>query len=187
MGTQDRSTSGKYVGRYICIDPGEETGLSLLEVTGDNEPPKILRTGSIVYRGFAIREALCRFYYHGFDPADGFAATHQVRGLNKVILEKFVHRPGKPFNPTAYKVMGICEGWHQEFQNGGDPMFEYVERMPVQGKSEADNNVLRRLGLYLPGHAQRHINDATRHGVSWLLERHHRGTALVAKPKEEDD
>jgi hypothetical protein len=39
----------------------------------------------------------------------------------------------------------------------------------------------------LPGHDNRHINDATRHGVSWLIENHHRGTALVAKPKEEDD
>lgn len=182
MGSKNWSTARTF-GRYICVDPGEETGFSLLEVSSPDEPVKMLRTASVVYNALTIHETLCRFYYHGMNDL----LPSEVAAINKVILEKFVHRPGRPFNATAYKVMGICETWHQRFRAGGDPEFDYIERLPVQGKKEADNDVLRRLGVYLPGHDNRHINDATRHGVSWLIENHHRGTALVAKPKEEDD
>lgn len=157
--------------------------MSLLEVDGPNAQPKLLRTASIRYNALTIHEALCRFYYHGMQDM----MPSEVADINTVILEKFVHRPGRPFNATAYKVMGICETWHQRFRAGGDPTFEYIERLPVEGKKEVPNDVLRKLGMYLSGHDNRHINDATRHGVSWLIENRHRGTALVAKPKEEDD
>lgn len=182
MGSKNWSTA-RPLGRYICIDPGEDTGMSLLEVTGPNTPVTILRTASLRYNALAIHESLCRFYYHGM----GHYQPSEVAGINTVILEKFVHRPGRPFNATAYKVMGICEAWHQRFRADGDPTFEYIERMPVEGKKEAPNDVLRKLDVYLSGHDNRHVNDATRHGVSWLIENRHRGTALVAKPKEEDD
>ena len=182
MGAKNWSTA-RPLSRYICIDPGEDTGFSLLEVDGPNTPVRMLRTASLRYNALAIHELLCRFYYHGMNNM----VPSGVAGINTVILEKFVHRPGRPFNATAYKVMGICETWHQRFRDNGDPSFEYIERVPVQGKKEAPNDVLRRLGVYLSGHDNRHINDATRHGVSWLIENRHRGTALVAKPKEEND
>ena len=185
MGAKNWATA-RQLGRYICIDPGEDTGFSLLEVNGPDTPVRMLRTASLKYNAQAIHELLCRFYYHGMDPSDGFGTAAEVRGLNTVILEKFVHRPGRPFNATAYKVMGICEAWHQ-LTKEGDSTFEYIERVPVQGKKEAPNDVLRKLGVYLSGHDNRHINDATRHGVSWLIENRHRGTALVAKPQEEED
>jgi hypothetical protein len=177
----------EFTGRYICVDPGEDTGFSLLEVTSEEKPVQLIDYCTMPYKASEIRKTLCALYYYGADEDDGIARHYQTRGLNTVILEKFVHRPGKPFNPTAYKVMGIAESWHQDFRDGGDPMFEYIERMPVQGKSEAPDAVLRKLGVHLKGINQRHINDATRHGVSWLIEQGHKATCLIAKPKEDDD
>lgn len=183
MGKANRSVAGHF--RLICIDPGLNTGFSLLEVTDINKPVTLVDYCTVTYNAAQIVKILNELYYYDMKQLDMTPAD--FRDLNMVVIEKFVHRPGRPFDPTAYKVMGICEAWHQKFRDGGDPMFEYVERLPVQGKKEAPDDVLKRLGIHLPRHEQRHINDATRHGVSWLLENHHLGTALVGKPKDEND
>lgn len=184
MDTQDRSTSRQFVGRYICIDPGLDTGFSLLEVPEDNGPVKLIDYNTIRYDAAQIRKNLFELYYYDIPPD---APLKDYIGLNTVILEKFVHRPGRPFEPTAYKVMGIAECWHQDCKQGSDPTFEYIERVPVQGKSEAPDDVLKRLGVFVKRHENRHINDATRHGVSWLMEKGHIATCEIARPKDKDE
>lgn len=156
----------------ICIDPGEDTGFSLLRVDEEDRPPIHMASGTVPYRAIEVYDQISAWYYkarcgHGY--------------TTDIVIEKFVLRPGRPVNTTALRVMGVAETWWAKEGHKEDS--RYIEQVPVQGKFMVDDDVLRRLGVHVPGHSNRHINDATRHGVSRLLAQGHRGTAKLAFPE----
>lgn len=166
----------------ICIDPGLNTGLSVLTVDGPNDRP-VLREHTTIHYGTSgagsnrIFEQVDDWYSYFWHKEDRFV---------DIVLEKFTKRPGV-VDPelTAIKVMGVLDLWW--FQKGQRMRSKFHERIPVQGKHAVKNDVLRRVGVHLPGHNLRHINDATRHGISLLIDQRHLGTCEAAHPREDDD
>lgn len=155
---------------YACIniDPGLVTGFSLLRVDEESRKPTVMAVGSVPYRAIDIYDQMSAWYYMA-RVGHGYAVD--------VVMEKFVARTGKPIETTALKVMGIAEAWWAKEGHKQDS--KYVEHMPVQGKFMVTDDVLRAAGVHTPGHANRHINDATRHGIGHLLAQKHRGTAIA--------
>lgn len=164
----------------ICVDPGYDTGISLVSTYGPDTKPCLARHDTINYQksGSGAKD----FYdmmstYYGW--AFGRADMTQV----DIVLEKFVKRPGV-VNPelTAMKVMGVLDHWWAA--NANRMRSKFHEQVPVQGKFMVTNDVVRRTGLWLPGHDNRHMNDATRHGISYLVDQSHVGTCRAAFPEE---
>lgn len=155
---------------YACIniDPGLATGMSLLRVDEESRKPILMATATIPYRAIDIYDQVSSWYYMA-RVGHGFAAD--------VVMEKFVARPGRPIETTALKVMGVVETWWDKEGHKQDS--HYVEHVPVQGKFMVTDDVLRAADVHVKGHANRHINDATRHGIGHLLAQKHRGTAIA--------
>ena len=167
----------------ICVDPGYDTGMSLIEVSAEWNKPKVVRHDTINYQksGSGAKDFYDKLqeYYDFCRMAQGYAQTD-------VVLEKFVKRPGvvQP-ELTAMKVMGVLDCWWAGRANRFHSKFH--EQVPVQGKHMVTNQVLLATDTWLPGRANRHINDATRHGISYLVSKAHVGTCRAAfGPPEED-
>lgn len=164
----------------ICVDPGYDTGISLLGVSAEWNKPGLMRHQTVNYQksGSGAKdffEAMSSFYEWAFDKA-GMVEVD-------IVLEKFTKRPGV-VDPelTAMKVMGVLDHWWAA--HGQRMKSKFHERIPVQGKMMVTNEVLLRTGTWLPGRANRHINDATRHGISWLVDQAHVCTCRSAFPEE---
>ena len=162
----------------ICVDPGYTTGLSLLTVDAQWNKPKLMDSVSIEYAasGYGAKD-LYQQFSNWYEMCRGESMTTDI------VLEKFTKRPGV-VDPelTALKVMGVLDLWWA--MHGVRIQSKFHERIPVQGKMMATNDVLRRVGVHIPGHDNRHINDATRHGISWLIDQGHVGTCQSAFPRE---
>lgn len=165
----------------ICIDPGLNTGLSVLTIDGPTDKPVLVAHTTIHYGNQGARSI---DLYKQVDDWYSYYWYKEDRFMD-IVLEKFTKRPGV-VDPelTAIKVMGIMDLWW--FQKASRMRSKFHERIPVQGKHAVKNDVLRRVGVHLPGHDLRHINDATRHGISLLIDQAHLGTCEAAFPKEED-
>jgi len=50
------------------------------------------------------------------------------------------------------------------------PYMEVISQEPVQAKNLITDPVLERMGLKMPGHDNRHINDAFRHAAAYLAQ-----------------
>jgi hypothetical protein len=165
----------------ICVDPGYDTGMSLLGINGQRTMPVLIRHDTINYQksGSGAKDFFLRVQNY-YESAFGMYGMESV----DIVLEKFTKRPGV-VDPelTAMKVMGVLDCWWA--MHGNRMKSKFHERIPVQGKMMVTNQVLLRTGVWLPGHANRHINDATRHGISWLVDQAHHGTCVAAFPKED--
>lgn len=167
----------------ICVDPGFDTGMALLTVTAQWNKPKLIRHDTINYQksGSGAKDFYDTMQSY-YDWARYKLGIQQV----DVVLEKFVKRPGA-VQPelTAMKVMGVLDHWWAA--NADRMNSKFHEQVPVQGKHMVTNPVLLSAGVWLPGKANRHINDATRHGISFLVANAHIGTCRAAfGPPEED-
>lgn len=155
---------------YACIniDPGLDTGFSVLRVDSADSAPVLVATATVHYRAIEIYDQLSGWYYMA-RTGHGYAVD--------VVMEKFVARTGRPIETTALKVMGVAEAWWAKEGHKQDS--KYVEHVPTEGKFMVTDDVLREAGVHTKGHVNRHINDATRHGIGHLLAQKHRGTAIA--------
>lgn len=79
---------------------------------------------------------------------------------------------------SAISIIGSLERWLDE----ENPYQRVATRQPVAIKRLVTDEVLKRLGLLLPGHHNRHINDATRHAVIYLASIKHLPMCRTAWP-----
>lgn len=131
--------------RILSVDPGERTGIALLEVL-DDEPPRLI------------------FHDEVYGGVEGFIHWWDTRpDYDVLIAEDYVPRPGTPqTNSTApQRVLGFLSPWHPVVQN------------PAGRLKAVSNEVLKRLGLYLPGEPLRNAREAVRHGVIYLKRQRH--------------
>lgn len=138
--------------KLIGIDPGRKTGMVLLEAATNKAPQQIAWA---THDPFDVVRALEQFASEG----DG-----EVLPSTRVVIEKYVPREGVyGKDDTAQTVIGMILQWCQD--NGVKPVFQLPsERVMVT------TAVLQNLDLWLKGHDNRHVMDATRHAVAWLVK-----------------
>lgn len=144
--------------KLIGIDPGRKTGMIMLDIQHNQDPKPIARA---THDPFDVVRALEQFASEG----DG-----EVLTSTRVVIEKYVPREGVyGKDDTAQTVIGMILQWCQD--NGVKPIFQ----LPSE-RTMVTTAVLQNLGLWLKGHDNRHIMDATRHAVTWLVKMRHYNT-----------
>lgn len=99
--------------------------------------------------------------------------------MHVFVYENFHIRPGVVVpDTTAIRVIEATMNWIEE----DAPYVKVVAQEPAQGKHQVNDQTLERMGLKQRGGVTRHVNDATRHGVTWLIGQRHRPTARLAFP-----
>lgn len=141
--------------KLIGIDPGRKTGMVLLEVPTNRPPQPIARA---THDPFDVVRTLDQFASEG----DG-----EVLPSTRVVIEKYVPREGVyGKDDTAQTVIGMVLQWCAD--NEVEPVFQ----MPSE-RVMVTTAVLQNLGLWLRGHDNRHVMDATRHAIAWLVKMRH--------------
>lgn len=151
------------------MDPGLDTGLTLLRATEE----ALRREATDVVR---------------YDPARGFTPLTTIKrwrqefpdGKHIFVYENFHIRPQvvKP-ELSALDVIKEVTDWI----SAEKPYEEVIVYQPVHGKHQIPDEVLTHMGLLQKGGITRHANDATRHGVTRLIQMRHRPTSRLAFPK----
>lgn len=151
-----------------CQDPGKNTGLSLFSAT--STALELLDTDVV-----------------GFNPRQNITPLRTMRRWRAkfpehkhvFVYENFHIRPGVVVpDTTAIEVIQSSLEWIEEME----PYIRVVAQEPAQGKHQVTNDTLKRMGMLLHGGVTRHANDASRHGVTWLIGQRHRPTARLAFP-----
>lgn len=117
----------------LCIDPGKTSGVAWRAEDGS------LR--GIQWPGEDIRVVL-----------DGFQAGP---GIDELVVESFISRPGPAVNLSAPQTIGRILAWADE--RG----LEVVFQTPAAAKRRVTNNRLRAAGGWMRG--MDHARDAMRH------------------------
>lgn len=146
--------------KVIGIDPGRATGMILLEVPANNSPVPI---------AYATQEP-----HTVIDALDHFAREEDgtIAANTWVIVEKFIPREdvhGK--DDVAQNINGMITQW-----GVSNTMLDRVVFQTPDQRVMVTRPVLMRLGLWLAGHKNRHVMDATKHAVSWLVKMRHKMT-----------
>lgn len=152
--------------RLVSMDPGGDTGLSLFLIEKDT----FWQTDTDVV---------------GYQPENNITPLKTLQEWSKAhtdlpvtfVYENFHVRPGRAqVETSALEIIGAVREWHRVAR----PYVELVPREPVQGKDPISDEVLQRMGLLKSGGLTRHINDASRHAVSWLTVRGYRPACIAA-------
>lgn len=145
---------------FHLVDPGGDTGMALLHVRRDGY--ELLDRATVPYdpeRTEPPTRTLARW-------------LHAYPGVHRLLYENFHIRniaSAAGTDTTALRVIGGIE--EMLHVTPGYPYLEVVKYEPVQAKFLATDEVLERLDLHLGHrHAQRHVRDALRHGVSYLVD-----------------
>lgn len=150
--------------RLVSMDPGGDTGLSMFLIERDTFRQEA--TDVVGYRPDQDITPLktLRSWAHADLPVT-------------FVYEGFHVRPGKSHvDTTALEVIGAVREWHRTSR----PYTRLISREPVQGKMAIGDDVLARMGLLRSGGLTRHINDATRHAISWLASCGYRPVCIAA-------
>lgn len=169
----------------ICVDPGEDTGVSILTVLpgqvpgSDIEILKEVRQTQLATVRYRMRTSTGKEspvitvsqWRHAAITDWGLSPDRVI-----VICEDFHLDSGRPnVNTTALNIIGGFE--HEPYP------VTFQNRSVM--KTSVTDTVLKRLDLMVtPKTPNRHINDATRHGVAWLRERNHRWTLMNGWPDD---
>lgn len=137
--------------RVLAIDPGQRTGVALLEVL-DNTAPILLAYEEI--RGGVL----------GFEQ---WWTTHP--DYDVLVCEDYIPRAGVPQRNSSdpQRIIGFLRP------------FTPVLQSPSGRKKAVSDAVLKRLGLYLPGEPLRNAREAVRHAVWWVKQSRHMPTLRV--------
>ena len=134
--------------RLLSIDPGLRTGVALLDVPND-EPPTLVFHEEV----------------HGGLP--GFHEWWDLRpDYDVLVCEDYIPRRGIPGNVEPLKIIGYLLP------------FAPVLQSPAGRKKAVSDDVLKRLGLYLPGEPNRNAREAIRHGIVYLKRHRHIPTLI---------
>lgn len=129
--------------RILAIDPGVRSGVALLDVPNDKTP--VLLMHDEVYGGLS-----------------GFHEWWQRRpDYDVLVVEDYIVRRGVPGNVEPLRIIGYLHPYAPVLQ------------APAGRKQAVSDDVLKRLGMYLPGEPNRNAREAVRHGVWWLKKHHH--------------
>lgn len=154
-----------------CMDPGGDTGLALLHITPTQY--SLVAHATIPWRPD-----------RGSNPVDTLTGwLDEFPGTHKLVYEAFHIRntaSAASTDTTALSVIEAVSGLARTRQ----PYEEMVSKQPVAAKRFATDAVLESLGLHLGHkHAQRHIRDALRHGVTLLARRRYIPLCAAAFPR----
>jgi hypothetical protein len=136
--------------RILGIDPGQRTGVAVIEVTDDTAP--VLVSYEEVYGG-----------------VNGFTIWWETHPPYDVLVaERYIPRGGTP-QKNAGAPLGVL---------GFLDQFNPVLQTPAGRAVSVSDAVLKRLGLYLPGERLRNVREAVRHVVWYLKNQRHRPTLV---------
>lgn len=141
--------------RLVCVDPGNETGLAYIDYL-DTETPVLTHAEEFVLAPYETYERL-------------FEAVG-VQDALKVVIEGW-----DPFGPVykpdpnySCQLIGAVKA------AAGKWSVEVIERMPYQ-RVQVSDKMLKDNGFWWP-HGKGHARSAIKHGLSYLLDEHHRPT-----------
>src|SRR5665647_325289 len=139
--------------RVLGIDPGERTGVALVDVSTEQAP--VLLMHEEVYGGLS-----------------GFSVWWEDRpDYDVLVCEDFLLRQGlHGVNLEPVRIIAFLEPYAP------------VMQPPAGRKKAVSDNALKRLGLYLPGEKQRNAREAVRHVVWFLKRTHHIPTLRIGWP-----
>lgn len=133
----------------LALDPGETTGIGYRAADG-------------TMRGLQ---------WPGEDIMAVLEGLHAVYGLDEIVVENFISRPGPAVNLTAPVTIGRIVAWAEENE------VPVVLQTPSQAKTVITRDRLRALGGWV--RSQEHARDALRH----LLYREHALGLIDLPPK----
>ena len=135
--------------RLLSIDPGLRTGVALLDVLND-KPPTLV------------------FHEEITGGLPGFHEWWDVRpDYDVLVCEDYIPRRGVPGNVEPLRIIGYLHPYIPVLQ-------------PPAGRKQAvSDDVLKRLGMYLPGEPNRNAREAVRHGVVYLKHHRHLPTLIA--------
>lgn len=156
----DSHTNKSPEGYFLnCVDPGGDTGMSLLHIRPDSF--RLLECATVRWRP-----------RHGENPVATLIQWREEHpGVHHLLYEDFHLRNTKEAastDTTPLLVIGAIE--QMIFERS--PYEQTFAQEPVAAKHIATDDKLERLGLHLGHtHAQRHVRDANRHAVAHLTRR----------------
>ena len=139
----------------LGIDPGVRSGIAFLSVTDD-----------------AIELVEQRDIPGGLE---GFSNWWQGEplvlngeGVAHIIMESFIMREGKHgVNLEPLEIIGAVKTLSEQLR------IPLTLRPPSGRLRQVPDAVLKRMGLYLPGKANRNAREAVRHTIAWLKSQKH--------------
>lgn len=144
------------------VDPGGESGLSLLHVKPDGF--ELLDYQTVRYRPSELPP-----------PTSTLIAWRQMYpGEHELVFENFHIRNDSSAaakDPTALMVIGGIE----QMLYDRSPYIEVTAQEPIEGKHSVTDEKLEELNLHLDHkYTQRHVRDSLRHAVALLIKRRYR-------------
>jgi hypothetical protein len=147
--------------KFLSLDPGGTTGYAIFEYEEDSVAV-VLEAGHVPggLKGF--------IKWYG----------NQVNTRwDKVVCESFTLRTGVKFpDLSPVYIIGALEAFEEAWDSE-------VVYQPPTSKPLCNDDVLKKLGIYLPGKG--HANDALRHGIIYLRNKRHLPTIRRAWPLED--
>lgn len=153
------------------MDPGRDTGLSLLRITPDSY--RMIEHQVVTYAPESFSSPLTVLK----EWTERYPQHPHI-----LVYENFHVRPGKKsVDTTAINVIGGVEHWLME----AAPYVQVFPREPVQGKHLVTDEVLVNAGLHVcNGGGARHVRDANRHAVAYLQQIGHIPLCRAAWPRK---
>ncbi|MCP9209710.1 hypothetical protein [Streptomyces cucumeris] len=156
-----------------CIDPGGDTGMSLLHIAPDGF--QLLEFATVQYRRdrdetpVTILEKWRKSY----------------PGVHHLLYEDFHIRNTRSAAATDATALEVIGELTKMIRDSGGSYAEVFKQVPVAGKHMVSDEVLETLGLHLDNkHAMRHVRDANRHAVTHLAkQRAYRPICEMAFPR----
>lgn len=144
--------------KIMCLDPGGTTGYALFEFDENSE--------AVVKKAGQVPDGLQGFIK--------WYSEHSYGEWDTVVCESFTLRTGVKFpDLSPVYIIGALEAYEDAWSK--KPVYQ-----PPTSKPLCDDDVLKRLGIYIPGRG--HANDALRHGIIYLRNNRHMPTLRKAWP-----
>src|SRR5690606_42010727 len=169
----DSHTNKSPEGYFLnCVDPGGDTGMSLLHIRPDSF--RLLECATVRWRP-----------RHGENPVATLIQWREEHpGVHHLLYEDFHLRNTKEAastDTTPLLVIGAIE--QMIFERS--PYEQTFAQEPVAAKHIATDDKLERLGLHLGHtHAQLHVRDANRHAGAHLTRRRSLPVRQAAFPRQ---
>lgn len=143
----------------IGVDPGKATGLALISYSDEKEP--VLLDHTTVSEGDVV--ATLRTWVYNQHPVE-------------LVVERFVLRGGvHGVDITPERINGRIMQFAEE--SGLDVVWQLAS-----GKDLISNDVLKRMDFWVPGKDNRHVDDALRHVMQYLVHLRNRPAVLKGFP-----